>query len=313
MLLDNLYFNKYKILHKSIDFFNKNIPKLSNIKSLKIGCELEFYLTPSDFGDQKSSNYHIDKDLINELNSNPIFVNLVKEQGDNQYEIITKYIEDPLELAHNLELIKNKLKYYSLSNNICFNDNGYLFENDCGNALQFNISLHGYNDKNLFYEDNELLEIIAHNLLDATNLIIPLLTPNKSDFKRYAMDFNKKLFYQKKYTSPVNLCYGIDNRTCAIRITNQCFQPNTKRLEYRVASANADIYLSLSAIIIAISYALSGKKDNLYNLIYGNAFDNIYEEKNIPLITNNYDIALKDFNKEGNYIVKKMQEFMLST
>ena len=34
MLLDNLYFNKYKILHKSIDFFNKNISKLLWFKTL---------------------------------------------------------------------------------------------------------------------------------------------------------------------------------------------------------------------------------------------------------------------------------------
>jgi glutamine synthetase len=133
-----------------------------------------------------------------------------------------------------------------------------------------------------------------------------ILAPKLQDYYRFDLELNKKLFYSKKYTAPVNLSFGFDNRSCAIRICKSTNSSNSKRLEYRIASANADIYLSLSAILIALAYGLRTKKSN-YPMIYGNAFDEIYK---LESLLQNIDESQNYFHKKDNFIVKKMLEFL---
>ena len=94
------------------------------------------------------------------------------------------------------------------------------------------------------------------------------------------------MFLQQKNTSPVNLSFGYNNRTCAVRITKGEI---TKRLEYRVASASANPSLVLNFIISALNFGLEKYFDANANKtlikveiakfgpIFGNAFDKQYE------------------------------------
>jgi glutamine synthetase len=91
-----------------------------------------------------------------------------------------------------------------------------------------------------------------------------------------------------------------------VRICKSTQSPNSKRLEYRIASADADIYLSLSAILNSLAFGLSQKK-NYYSTIYGNAFDDIYQ---LEKILKNIDEAQKYFYQNDNFITKKMLEFL---
>ena len=133
-----------------------------------------------------------------------------------------------------------------------------------------------------------------------------ILAPKIQDYHRFDLDLNKKLFHLKKYTAPVNLSFGTDNRSCAVRVCKSSNSPNSKRLEYRIASADADIYLSLSAILNALAFGLSEKKNN-YSTIYGNAFDDIYR---VEKILKNIEEAQNYFYKKDNFITKKMLEFL---
>jgi len=294
-MLENFYLNKYKILEKTYQNFLKILSKNSNSLHIKIGCELEFFLL------DKNNNKISDNKIIDEFCKT---IQGKREQGEGQVEIITNFTANLLNLAKEIENIKNKIHYFANQINCvaCFDSKPFF--DDCGSALQFNISLH--DDKNFNIFDDNLIEYCASGLLDSSHFMMLILAPKIQDYHRFDLDLNRKLFRQKKYTAPVNLSFGADNRSCAVRVCKSTESLNFKRLEYRIASADADIYLSLSAILNALAFGLSEKKNN-YTTIYGNAFDDIYK---LEKILKNIEEAQIYFYQKDNFITKKMLEFL---
>jgi glutamine synthetase len=294
-MIENLYLNKHKILEKSHQNFLKILSKNSNSHQIKIGCELEFFLV------DKNNNKILDNKIINEFCKT---IQAKREQGEGQIEIITNFTNNLLNLANEIENIKNKIHYFAHQINCLASFKSKPFEDDCGSALQFNISLHDEKNYNIF--NNELIEHCASGLLDSSHFMMLILAPKFEDYQRFDLDLNRNLFQQKKYTAPVNLSFGGDNRSCAIRVCKSTDSPYSKRLEYRIASSEADIYLALSTILIALAFGLTQKKSN-YSTIYGNAFDDNYK---LEKILKNIDEAQKYFYKNDNFIAKKMLEFL---
>lgn len=294
-MIENLYLNKHKILEKSHQNFLKILSKNSDSYQLKIGCELEFFLL------DKSNNKIFNNNIIDDFCKR---INAKREQGQGQIEITTNFTDNLLNLAKEIENIKNKIHYFANQINCiaCFESKP--FEDDCGSALQFNISLHNEKNHNIF--NDNLIEHFATGLLDSSHFMMLIMAPKLQDYRRFDLDLNRKLFQLKKYTAPVNLSFGGDNRSCAIRVCKSTKSPNSKRLEYRIASSEADIYLALSAILNALSFGLSEKKNN-YSIIYGNAFDDVYQ---LEKILKNIDEAQKYFYRNDNFIAKKMLEFL---
>jgi glutamine synthetase len=131
------------------------------------------------------------------------------------------------------------------------------------------------------------------------------LAPQEEDYQRFSLEINRELFKKGKFTAPTNLSFGADNRTCAIRIpTTKKDQPNSKRLEYRIASANADTVLCLSSILLALSQKQAPES---FKQIFGNAFDEQYKVKNFCQTLKN---AEEKFFAEENFIRKKMLGFL---
>ena len=297
-MIENFYLNKIKILSKSLDLFYKNLPRNLDNTKLKIGCELEFYI------------FNRDKSLI--LNKKFIldFANLLSakiEQGQGQIEYIFPFTSDIFSLAIDIFNFKNQV--YQLANkfNIIASFEGMPNVDDCGSAMQFNISLHDKDDKNLFSNNNSfLINFCANGLLDLTNSMLLILSPNFNDYLRHNFVINKNLFNKSKYTSPINLSFGNDNRTCAIRIASSSAKPHDKRLEYRVASANCDEFLALSTIIFALEYGLA-KQQNNYPIIYGNAFDDCYE---LEKIIDDFNESQQFFANEDNLVRKRFLQII---
>jgi len=294
-MLENFYLNKFKILEQSHKNFLKILSQNSNSLHIKIGCELEFFLL------DKNKNKISDNIIIDEFCKS---IQAKREQGEGQIEVITDFTSNLSNLALEIENIKNKIHHFAQQINCLACFDGKPFIDDCGSALQFNISLHDEKNFNIF--DDNLIEYCANGILDSSHFMMLFLAPKINDYQRFDLDLNKKLFQFKKYTAPVNLSLGADNRSCAIRICKSTTSPNYKRLEYRIASADANIYLALSAILNALAFGLSMKKNN-YSTIYGNAFDDIYR---LEKILKNIDEAKNYFYRKDNFIVKKMLEFL---
>jgi glutamine synthetase len=289
-MLERLYSNKEQILKKSLEFF-----KNSNSLIPKIGCELEFFLLE---GKSAASLKKVD-DFILELQKS---YQVQKERGESQIEIKTDFTANLYELCREIEDCKKHIQSLALKRDLSASFSAQPFLDDCGNALQFNISLHDENDKNLFLSDEDLIKSCANSLLSATDFMMIFLARDDEDYKRFSPELNLKLFKKGKFTAPINLSFGGDNRTCAIRVPKAGSQ-NGKRLEYRIASAGADPFLSIAAILIS----LTRKSEQRFAQIFGNAFDENYELENF---CQNLDEAKQRFFCQENFIRRKFEEFL---
>lgn len=238
----------------------------SNSQVIKIGCELEFFL----FGDHDEIFIDTLRDvLIGKFN---IVYDLKKEQGDGQYEINIRESDDLSHLALTISRIRDFIIQYCKNHNLKADFQAKPIKDDCGSAMQFNISIHE-GEKNLFFDlDNSNYKNVIGGLLNFSNEILFLSCEKEEEFLRFNLENNISLFKNKKYVAPTNYSYGIDNRTCLIR----CLK---NRLEYRLASASCDAFLILSALVYYIDLSL--KEDIFFDKkrIYGNSFDDIYDTK----------------------------------
>ena len=303
-MLEKLSKNRQLILKKSQEFF-------INSSSLipKIGCELEFFLF------SKNSEIPLNQDLVEnfifEISEKlkekfSLFLVIKKEHGSSQVEIETDFTADLLKLCDEVNGMKFFVKNFAENKNFTASFKAQPFVDDCGSALQFNISLHGNNDENIYFIDEEIVKNSASGLLSATDFMMIFLTPNQEDYLRFDFDLNRNLFKAGKFSAPVNLSFGNDNRTCAIRIPSKKNNQNQRRLEYRIASAKADPELSISSILLAISSGIKNKESK-FEQIFGNAFD---EKYSLKFFSKNLSDAEKSFLSADNFIKKKFEEWL---
>jgi len=281
-------------------FTLKNITseKIENLKHIisdfsslnlipKIGIEIEFYLLNQDNSPLKNSNKF--NQFIEELSYQSLLqkINLLKiekEQGISQIEAKTVPYSDILSLCNDIILFKKITKKLAEKFSLKANFDAQIFKDDCGSALQINLSLIDKKNNYLFAKNgSEENQIILHSIggiLESIPDLIPFCTPKKKDYLRYDKKLNQELFKKGKFTAPVNICWGYNNRTALIRIpSNKDFE---RRIEFRLPAASADIYLVISNLLKAVKYGITNKI-NPPEALYGNAFDERY---NVTQINN---------------------------
>ncbi len=295
-MLQNFYQNKQSILKKSSELF------LDSNLTPKIGIELEFFLLDKNF--QKILDEDFVKNLIAELKIKilekfSLIYEVEKERGASQIEVKTHFISDLEKLAQNIVEVKKFISDFANKKELIASFAAQPFTDDCGNALQFNLSLHDKNDKNIFLDDEIILNKIIFSLLENTDFMMVFLAPKTEDYLRFSSEINLNLFKKGKFIAPTNLSFGNDNRTCAIRIKKP-------RLEYRIAAADADIFLTLAAIILVIEEAIKFGNKKEFSPVFGNAFDEKYLNGNFckSLIA-----AEEIFFSKENFIRAKMKNF----
>ncbi len=264
---------KSEILDKIISDFH------NNLLYPNIGLELEFYLT-------KNSNQINDHSLVetfikklkDKVKRQKInLLDIQKEQGEGQIEIKTLPTQNINLLCLELELIKTISKDLAKKYDLEINLDPTPFKDDCSNALQINLTLLNEYNKNLFDKNNNkesriLLNIIS-KLLSLTNKNIDYFTDSKANYSRFNLKRNKELFSKGKYTSPVNLSWGYDNRSCAIRVVGKNIN---RRLEYRIADADINVKKAIGKFLEMVKYDIDNDL-KAPKEIYGNAFDEQYD------------------------------------
>jgi len=246
----------------------------------KIGIELEFYLTKNN---QQIADPNLIENFIAELSVEAQkqkidLWKIEKEQGLGQIEIKTNPNINLDRLSFDIELIKVISEDLARKNNLKADFSPTPFFDDCSNALQINLTLLDKNHQNLFVKNGEeesqiLLNSIAGILENIPQNLESFIT-SKTDISRFDLARNKKLFNNKKYTSPVNLSWGYDNRSCAIRIVGN---GENRRLELRIADANISVRNAISKSLEMIKHGIAANLQPS-KPIYGNAFDEQYQD-----------------------------------
>lgn len=293
--------------HKNKIFENLiNVINLLDYK-VEIGIELEFYIT----------NNNQNLDIVKELKKIIINVeNIEEERGNNQFEIKTKPYTNITQLINDYEKIKETLNSFCAKNNLIINYGALPFKEDCGSALQLNISLLDKNNQNLFarknlngnlVESDLLLSCIA-GLLDNLNNNLLLYINNEKSLNRFDLEQNIKIKNLNKYPAPTFVSWGINNRSCAIRVPTPSDIKDFKeyilkdnrhrRIEFRIPSADADLKLVLIGILTSI---LDGLGNNLIP-IEKTSFDVLVNNEGLEIIETDYLILNDIFKIKNNYL-----------
>ncbi len=176
---------------------------------------------------------------------------LVKELAPGQYELNQHHLDDALQAADNAQMLKRVIKGVALKH-------GYLatfmpkpFPQADGNGLHAHISLLDENGSNIFNDGGEtgsdaLRHAIAGLAATMADLML-VFAPHRNSYRRFASGSHM----------PVAPTWGYENRDVALRIP--IGDPAARRIEHRVAGADANPYLVLAAILAGVLHGLENE------------------------------------------------------
>ena len=189
-----------------------------------------------------------------------------REHGPGMYEMNIRYA-NALTAADRTMLFKTGVKEicHQMGLTACFmakwNDQ------EDGSSGHSHMSLWDRNmERNLFWDDDAeghmspLMRQFLAGILDKLPEFMSLYAPVINSYKRYI----------EGTWAPLNTTWGMDNRTCSVRIINN--SKRAIRLENRVPGADANFYLVFSAMLASGLYGVERQLE-LPARLEGNAYD----------------------------------------
>ncbi|HEX2582202.1 MAG TPA: glutamine synthetase family protein [Dongiaceae bacterium] len=168
---------------------------------------------------------------------------LTHEAGSAQMEINFNH-GAPLYLADEAFLFKRTLRQASLKHNVYATFMAKPLAGQPGSAMHIHQSVvDKKTGRNLFADrktgvDTPLFRSHVAGLQKYLPLVMPMYAPNVNSFRRL-----------RPYSSaPINVHWGIDNRSCGLRVPIS--PPNARRIENRLAGADANPYLAIAASLL---------------------------------------------------------------
>jgi glutamine synthetase len=127
---------------------------------------------------------------------------------------------------------------------------------EAGSGLHFHLRLVD-GERSLFYEDgtygclsDSALYAIG-GLLHHTPALMAICNPSTNSYRRFGLGLS----------APVCLFFAVANRSAAIRIPGYGMSPKGQRIEYRMADATGNPYLTLAAITAAMADGIERRID----------------------------------------------------
>lgn len=140
-----------------------------------------------------------------------------------------------------------------------------------GQSGHIHLSLKNLEGEALFFEEGReggMSQCMRHFIAGQQKLmpeLMAMIAPTINAYRRLIPGF----------WAPTEASVGIDNRTCAIRIIPG--SPQSQRLEYRIAAADANPYIILSAAIASGLWGIENKAE-IESMVSGNAYDQTFPE-----------------------------------
>ena len=188
----------------------------------------------------------------------------VAEYAPGQFEINLKHQDDPLAACDNAILLKRVIKAIAEKHGMEASFMAKPYEEEAGSGLHIHVSIVDEQGNNVLAETGQpyskLMEYAVGGLLQQMPVSMGLFCPNVNSFRRL----------RPEYYVPMAPNWGIDNRTVSVRIPAS--PDAAKRIEHRVAGADANPYLVMAAILAAIHHGIT-KKIQPVPRTEGNAFE----------------------------------------
>ncbi|MGC9124922.1 MAG: type I glutamate--ammonia ligase [Caldisericaceae bacterium] len=166
--------------------------------------------------------------------------------GAGQVEIEVQ-MTDLLEAGDTGQLVKYFAKMAAFNNNLTVTFMPKPLFSEAGSGMHFHQLLLNVDSPVFFEKDAPYGELSAvalsyiAGILQHSRAIMGLTNPSTNSYKRLTPGFE----------APIKAFFSLSNRKAAIRIPAYATLPNEKRMEFRPPDATGNIYLSMSAMLLA--------------------------------------------------------------
>ena len=178
---------------------------------------------------------------------------LLKELAPGQYEINLHHVDDPLAAADNAQLLKQVIKNVSRKHGYIASFMAKPFGDRDGNGFHTHVSLLDRDGRNVFDDGtdqgSDMLRYAIAGLAEVMGDSMLLLAPHRNSYRRL----------QRGVHGPLVPTWGYENRYVAMRIPNG--EGAARRIEHRIAGADANPYLSLAVILAGILHGLERRQE----------------------------------------------------
>ncbi len=235
-----------------------------------VACELEFYLIdprrsadgrisygamPGRTAPRRAGNLSLDAvedmgEFLNRVDATASAQQLpvcgaVAEYGINQFEVNLRHVADPLLAADQAVLLKRLVKGVARSLGMDATFMAKPFASQPGNGLHVHVSIVDEQGRNRFGAAGG--EALLRNGVAGMQALM------YDSMALYAPNFNAQRRYLGKFV-PTSRDWGRNNRSVAFRIPPG--DGEARRIEHRVAGADASPHLTMAAILAALLHGI---------------------------------------------------------
>jgi glutamine synthetase len=287
--LESLYENYHASKSLLQNIISDFVQKLTYVPL--IGIELEFFVENADNTPSKSLLEIISSIKLIALNKGLGVLDIKQEEASFQYEVNFAASKDLLELAESILIIKGIIVSVLAKHKLQASFVAKPYKDKMvGSGMHVNISLLSPKGQNIYagskIVENDLLLSSIAGLLHFLPASVAFFVTSNQDFSRFRAKIElekSQIRYQcNNSNAPINISWGINNRTTALRVVNLDQDDASRRIEHRVPAANANPYLVFIAILKAIEYGVIKQLKAPKN-IWGNAFDPQYNLPPLPI------------------------------
>ncbi|MEH6591342.1 MAG: glutamine synthetase family protein [Halioglobus sp.] len=180
------------------------------------------------------------------------FDGVVKESAPSQYEINMQHVDNPVLAAKQIILMKRLIKGVASKHGLVASFMAKPFEDEAGNGMHVHCSVLDERGVNIFDDGSDL----GTELLRSA--IAGCLEHMADSVAIFAPSFNAYRRFQPGCHAPTYPCWGYENRTVAVRVP--AGSNAARRLEHRVAGADANPYLLFAVLLSAMLDGMQQKR-----------------------------------------------------
>jgi glutamine synthetase len=177
----------------------------------------------------------------------------IKEAAPAQFEVNLRYCEDGMRAADHGLMLKRLVKGVAERHGFAATFMAKPYPEHAGCGLHIHVSLLDREGRNIFDDGGErgtpALGHAVGGLLSTMREAQAIFAPNANSYRRF----------QEGSYAPTRPLWGYNNRTTAVRIP--AGDGKARRIEHRVAGADANIHLATAAVLAGMHHGLTQKLD----------------------------------------------------
>jgi len=171
------------------------------------------------------------------------------EYAAGQFEINLEHVNDPVEAADHAILLQRAVRGVARKHGVAATFMAKPYPDSAGNGLHAHVSVLDDAGRNIFddgsNEGSDQLRSAIAGTLDLLGESMAIFAPNVNSFRRFAPNL---------YV-PTGRTWGYNNRSVAVRVP--AGEAVSRRLEHRIAGADANPYLTLAAVLAGIHHGVT--------------------------------------------------------